>query len=287
METFIDGDWVIYAAGFAGQKQELCYISPTGEGNTFPNVTAVKAFCEENGWPFNPEFLFKRIILDDPSHVLHSAKNMLNSVINKVANKFGHCTPQIFIDGDGNFRSRLATIRPYKGTRAPDSKPQYFNTIRQYLIDNWAAHVVFDQESDDELAIRQTQCTSKKSIIVAVDKDLIQVPGWHMNPNKGFKLITPLEGLQRLYAQAAEGDTVDNIAGCYKIGRKKARAIFQKLTNEQEMWDTLVGLYDESLDKFGEDLYNGLAGGEAALENMRLVYLRRKPEEIWLPPKER
>jgi hypothetical protein len=192
------------------------------------------------------------------------------------------------MDGDGNFRSRLGTIVPYKGTRSVHAKPLIYNDLRQYLLDVWHAEVIHDQETDDEMAIRQTTMRRlrDKSIICAVDKDMLQVPGWHLNPNKGFKRVSNKEGEMRLYVQAAQGDSVDNIKGAFKVGPKAARAAFSPDTPEEDKWTTLVQLYQTSIEKHGNK-YNGLTAEEAALENMRLVYLRRKPGELWLPPSER
>ncbi len=53
------------------------------------------------------------------------------------------------------------------------------------------------------------------------------------------------------------------------------------------MWAAVLNAYDESIEKYGEDNYGGLTAGAAAIENMRLVYLRRKDGELWVPPNER
>ena len=289
IHALIDGDWIIYAAGFAGQKTELVYYVDASESyGPFPNVTAIK---ERIGGDFDPAFVYSKIIVDPLEHVLHSAKNMLDGALDRIEDHFGEpAESHIFVDGDGNFRSRLGKIRPYKGQRRPDAKPILYNEIRQYLIEHRGAQVVYDMETDDELAVFQTHnnATGRKSMIVGVDKDLLQVPGWHMNPNKGFMQITPERGLQRLYAQAAEGDTVDNIGGCYKVGKVTARKTFGCMTDEAAMWDTLVDMYQTSVEKYGPDTYRGLSPHDAALENMRLVYLKRTREEgLWLPPGER
>ena len=275
--ALIDGDWILYAAGFAGQKTK--YVCPNAAGaQEFGTLTELKA---HDGWADDGSPIYSRIVLDPPEHIFHSAKNMLKTACNRIKEKFGYYVhPVVLIDGDGNFRSRLATIAPYKGTRSVHAKPLMYNDLREYLLTAWDAEVVYDQETDDEMAIRQ----GKDTIIVSIDKDMLQVPGWHYNPNKGFKHISSAEGELRLYVQAATGDTVDNIKGVYKIGPKKARAEFDVGMSELEKWSRLVCLYDASIDRYGSDHYRGLAAHEAALENMRLVYLRREPGELWTPP---
>ena len=285
--ALIDGDWILYAAGFAGQRKELVAVHATGHADgPFPNITALKVALD--GTPEDTYDVFSRDLLDDERNFYHSAKMMIAGNCNKIADRFGEdVIPRIIMDGDGNFRTRIATIRPYKGTRGVHAKPLMYNEIRQYLLDAWKAEVVYDQETDDEMAIIQTEMTAakEKCIIVAVDKDMLQVPGWHLNPNKGFKKVSKAGGLLRLYIQAAQGDPVDNIAGAYKVGPKAARDIFTIAEDELVMWDALVYLYQTSIYKYpDENLYNGLCAEEAALENMRLVYLRRERGETWNPP---
>ena len=283
--ALIDGDWILYAAGFAGQRTEMVCPSLFGD-EKFANITEIRKRADDP--KLSKTLAYSRDVLDPETHFYHSAKSMIENNCQKIAEKFNcEVTPRVLIDGDGNFRSRLATIRPYKGTRHPHSKPLMYGNVRNYLLDVWNAEVIYDQEADDAMAIRQTEYAKqkKRSVIVSVDKDMLQVPGWHLNPNKGFKKISKREGLERLYVQAIQGDSVDNIAGCYKAGPKAARAAITSGMTEREMWNITVGMYDASIEKADVRLYNGLTGEEAALENMRLVYLRRIEGELWTPPK--
>lgn len=290
IRLLIDGDWIIYAAGFAGQKTRYVYQCGDGVWTEVDNVSHAKAICETGNWEFDPARLYSRIELDELSHVLHSAKKMIEGVVKAAQKKFPGAEIEyvVYVDGDGNFRSRLGTIRPYKGNRRPDAKPIRYNEIRQYLIDRHGANVVHNIETDDRLAIEATRLAEagQRAVIVAVDKDLLQVPGIHYIPNKGqWKKVTPEVGLKRLYAQAAMGDPVDNIAGCFKVGKKRALAVFRdtEYDTEEQMWHALVQLYDESMQKYGSDLYGGLTAEEAALESMRLVYLLRYDGDFWSP----
>lgn len=285
IQVFLDGDWILYAAGFAGQKTEM--IVPALSNKTYKNITEVS---HEDGYQAGMP-VYSRTLLDPPEFFFHSAKRMIESQMEKITQKYdeddAHLT--VFVDGNGNFRSRLATIKPYKGTRSSASKPLMFGDIRQYLLDVWKAEVVFDQETDDALAIRQTECNAKgiKSVIVAVDKDMLQVPGIHLNPNKGFTHVTPEVGLARQYLQCVMGDPVDNIGGVYRIGEAKAKKIITPSMSEAQMWEATLKAYADSIDAHG-DHYAGLSAEDAAIENMRLVYLlRSRGEELWLPPTSR
>lgn len=280
--ALIDGDWILYAAGFAGQK--TYYVQP---GATGPEEFATLTDLRSND-AYDEELpIYSRVVLDPIAHVFHSAKKMIESQCDKIHEKFGdEVIPRVLIDGDGNFRNRIATMRPYKGNRPPDSKPKMFNEIRQYLLDQWDAEVIYDEETDDRMTILQTQYAAegKKSIIVGVDKDYLQCPGWILNPNKGFHKVHPQEGQWRLYVQCLTGDSADNIPGCYKCGPKKAASAVPKKGTPKQMWDTVVAEYAESMRVYPSHYPGGMLPEDAAIENMRLVYLRREPGEIWMPP---
>ena len=68
---------------------------------------------------------------------------------------------------------------------------------------------------------------------------------------------------------------MDNVPGVPGIGAVKARKILADVKNPRQAWERCLDTYREA---FGAD-------GEAiALETARLVYVRRKREEIWEPP---
>jgi 5'-3' exonuclease len=280
--ALIDGDWILYAAGFAGQKTKLVCPALFRE-REFDNITAMR---ESAGGEVH-EPVYQRFVLDPDAHFYHSAKNMIEGNCNKIAEKFkNNVKARVLIDGDGNFRNQIATIKPYKGQRSVHAKPMKYNDIRAYLVEHQNAEAIHDQETDDEIAILQTMYDEQgeRTIIVSVDKDFLQVPGWHFNPNKGFKKVSKQEAKERQYIQCLTGDTVDNIGGCFKMGPAKAAKLLKgHRYTEETMWKLVVRSYELSIEKHG-DKYNGLTALEAATENMRLIYLRRKPGEIWTPP---
>lgn len=289
VHALIDGDWILYAAGFAGQKQAM--VCPTRFGaEEFKNITELKQRCVEDGEELDiaADPVYSRDVLDPESHFYHSAKKMIETQLQKIGEKFGvdEVPYTVLIDGDGNFRTRIATMRPYKGNRAANSKPLMYNNIRQYLLDVWEAEVVYDHETDDEITLRATQLQADgiTSVIVGVDKDYMQQPGWLLNPAKGFKHIGEQEGLWRLYVQCLTGDTADNIPGAYKVGPSAARKHVGKEMTEEQMWNAVVCAYRLSMDLHPDKYPEGMTPEDAALENMRLVYLRREAGEIWVPP---
>lgn len=284
IHALIDGDWIMYAAGFAGQKNELV----VDRGGKFfgPYKTMTEAREDLDTTDLK---IYSRFILDEDSHFYHSVKKMIVGNCARIRKKFGEeVIPHVFIDGDGNFRNRVATIRPYKGTRSVHAKPLKYNDIREYLMKNWSPAVCHGQETDDDIALAQTSIAIEggKSIIVSVDKDFLQVPGWHLNPKKGFRRVSKRAGLLTQYTQCLTGDSVDNIGGCWLIGPAAAARILDGATSEEDLWRRTRHEYRESVANCrGNDvLYGGLSGEDAAIENMRLIFLRRLPLQQWQPP---
>jgi hypothetical protein len=177
-------------------------------------------------------------------------------------------TWELHLTGKLNFRNEVAVTAPYKGNRKSD-KPVHYHLLREYLVDAWAATVSDGIEADDMLAIRATEL-GDSSVIVSLDKDLDQVPGWHYNfVKKEMYHIDPAEGLFKFYKQMLTGDRVDNIVGVRGIGDKKAEKLLQDKT-ENEMWDVCVELL----------------GSDRAMENGHLLYMLRNHEDTFTPPKE-
>lgn len=170
-----------------------------------------------------------------------------------------------FLTGKGNFRYAVAKTAPYKGNRKGE-KPTFLPACREWLVEHCSASVSVDEEADDLIAIRATEVPS---IIVSLDKDFQQVPGWHYNFVKKVKnFVTPEEGLLFFYKQILMGDSADNIKGVGGVGPVKAAKLLDKAKDEAE-------LYRRCVVALGE---------ERVLENGRLLWLRRKPLQMWEPP---
>jgi 5'-3' exonuclease len=111
----------------------------------------------------------------------------------------------------------------------------------------------------------------KYSIIVSLDKDFQQVPCRHYNFNKReLTSVTEQEGLLFFYRQIIMGDKADNIVGVYGIGDKKSQKLLEGLT-EIEMFNKCVELLESE---------------ERVIENARLLWLRREPNQTWERPSE-
>ena len=176
---------------------------------------------------------------------------------------------ELFLTGSGNFRYDVATTVEYKGNRRDTQKPTHLDHIRGYLQEYWGATVSSGEEADDLIAIRATElfphCT-----IASVDKDFLQVAGWHYNTRTGVtKHVDEWEGLKFFYQQILTGDRADNIQGLKGIGPKKSEKMLIEAKTELELYAICVEAYGNT---------------ERVLENGRLLWLRREVGQIWEPP---
>lgn len=198
----------------------------------------------------------------------YTTGSFLSDMISELFTKIdGEPDYHVFLTGKGNFRNDIAVTAPYKGNRKEKEKPVHLEAIRQYLVENWNATISEDQEADDDIAIAATG----ESIIVSLDKDFKQVPCRHYNFNKQeLTEVTEAEGLLFFYQQIIMGDRADNIMGVHGIGEKKSFKMLDGLS-EMEMYNKCIELLESE---------------ERVIENARLLWLRREPNQLWEPPSE-
>lgn len=174
-------------------------------------------------------------------------------------------------EGSLNFRDSIAVTAPYKGNRS-GNKPVHYDELRQSMVDDYGFEMVEGQEADDAIGIAACELGVNECVIVSLDKDLDMIPGLHYNFVKKIKYsVTSEEAMKNFYRQLLTGDRVDNIIGLYGIGPVKANKILEGAVTEKEMYDRVLAAYD---------------GVESAvLENGQLLWIRRKENELWQPPK--
>lgn len=200
------------------------------------------------------------------------AKLMLTRMLGEVL-----CEPwctdfELRLTGPLNFRNDVAVSVPYKGCRTSE-KPKHFLALRQHMMDMGAT--VADNEEADDVVVYQYAAEPEKYVMVHVDKDLNQAPGYHYNPvKKEFYEVSESEGLRSFYTQLLVGDRVDNIQCIHGVGPAKALKIIGSFTDASDLFTAVFGAYTTaglSLDRL--------------IENARLLWLRRtQGESLWLPP---
>ena len=179
---------------------------------------------------------------------------------------------EAFLTGKNNYRYEIAKTVPYKGNRKDAKKPKHYDALRECMITRLGAVVVDGQEADDEVAIRMS-ANPDKYLLIGVDKDLRQIPGWHHNPHKvNTEYIDEFTGFKNFCTQLLTGDRVDNIPGLEGIGPVKAAKALGKAKTKEELLQAAFEKYKElghSLDYF--------------TEQGQLLWLRRTEGELWQP----
>jgi 5'-3' exonuclease len=127
------------------------------------------------------------------------------------------------------------------------------------------------------LGIWQTKYGPEDSIIISIDKDLDQIPGLKYNWVKdvGYN-ITPEQGYYNLCMQIMSGDSTDNIPGLPGIGPGKAAKALHGMEDPYSQMREVQNMYAMHSGKEDWEEY--------LLEQGRLVFIRREPDQMWEPP---
>lgn len=205
---------------------------------------------------------------DEPeSHARFTAKRMLENVVDQFDRGLSH---KVYLTGEGNYRYVLAKEQGYKANRT-QPKPKHLGAVRDYMVEHWQAVIIEGKEADDALGCSQT---AADTCIVSIDKDLDMIPGAHYNPVKDrYYIMDETSAWRAFYSQLLTGDRTDNIAGVHGIGPKKAAALLDGLS----MLDM-----DKAVRKVYKEHY-GKRALELLAERGALLWIQRKPGEIWTP----
>lgn len=171
---------------------------------------------------------------------------------------------------------RYALDSSYKANRK-QPKPKHYDFLRESLENNniFNTEVVFNMEADDAIGIKASSFKSKKDYcIITLDKDLIQIPGWHYNFVKEKKFYVPEATSKRwFYKQLLLGDSADNIEGIIGIGEQLANNLIDVCNTEEEMYCVVHHIYEQT-----NNLQHLRTRGQL------LKILQKEKESLWEPP---
>jgi DNA polymerase-1 len=152
--------------------------------------------------------------------------------------------------------------------------------LRNYMLKEMGA-LLFDDVEADDVCVSRMYAEPGEYVLCHIDKDLNQAYGSHYNYNTTEKyIVDKVEADFWFWKQALEGDSVDGIKGCPKIGKVKSTKILGSLKNptDTEYWEAIM----EQYEKAGCD--------EAfAVVQTQLVYMLRDFNEdtqeftVWTP----
>ncbi len=277
--ALIDADVLIYWTAFGCQKTRYKTAVQTFDDNKsyeayLKELPIYQAALKETGKKREAmkrakEQLPAEKVLDllDVGLVPVLAKGRIKEVVEAVsADEY-----VLFVSGSENFRESIATLKPYKGNRVQE-KPVYFDTTREFFLNHHACVLSEGQEADDDIGIRQTQMDGK-GIICTIDKDLMQIPGYHYNWNKDAKFkVTPDKADLWFWMQMLIGDTADNIPGIDQIGPAGAADLLSDTTSRIDRSSIVAEHYRE---QYGSEWKNAIN------EVGKLLWIRRQPDELW------
>ena len=281
--AFIDGDLLSYKIGFVGQVDS---VDVYDESDTF--LGNYKNKTEAYDQLGDVEIRVEPKVEPKP---WEQVRKIGRAMIKNIAKKAGAESFRIYIDGKGNFRETIATIKAYKGNRSAP-KPYYYDKIRQWLKEEMKAIEILDMEADDAISIAMAYGYRKglKYIGCTTDKDALGSVGWLFNWDKMKEpvYIDDIEAAKNFYVQMLSGDKIDNIQGCRQQGAngKSAKDVV-KCTNKSDMTKIVLNAYVDKAKKSGyvvcED-GSELDPVSEFLENGRLLWMLRTREvELWHP----
>lgn len=204
---------------------------------------------------------------------LNTAKKKVDAIIDEIC--FRCNTPETigFLQGKGNFRYQVIDNTPidlpkYKGNRKKE-KPAYYYEVIQYLKERYKFNTVNGMEVDDAVAICLTRLDGT---CVSTDKDLLQVPGKHLQfTHKGHEHYTVTKegtlklsanrkkvigtGDRLLWCQMLTGDGVDNFHGIPRMGPVKSVSLLENVPYKK-LANTVYKEYVKAFDTDAKAMYS-------------------------------
>lgn len=212
---------------------------------------------------------------NDPVEV---AEVRVDELMRRILHETNALTYKAYLTGKDNFRKEI--YPEYKANRKDKPEPIWLQACRDHLIKYWNAQVVDGREADDELGIEQT-AHGLDSINCSIDKDLLQIPGYHYNfVRSEERFVSPYDGLRNFYSQLITGDASDNIPAFDGKFRSSTPKFVQKLLDPLLDITEEIDMYKHCLDIWGynEDLMH---------RNAKCLWIMRKEGDYWRVPGER
>ena len=286
LHLLLDGDAIACRSAGAVQSQHYRYPHSEYAWFDFPVGVSKQTILKENP-AIKEEHLEKVIETEDVSHALQICKNTLQGIQDRVEHKYGDSyvgtsIMSIYVGNaiKDNFRYQIAKTKPYKSGRE-GKKPILTDAVLEYMVGYHNAIVVQGEEAEDRVSYRNMHLLGFNSdevvpIMVHIDKDLNNTPGWHYNFVKDeLYLVSTFKAAYNFYHQMLTGDSTDTIPGLPGIGKKRADAKLAKHKSIEQMHNTV---FQEYANYYNLDL--GTAK-KIFLEQGQLLWIRRKQGEIW------
>lgn len=258
----IDGDVLLYRAAFSAEKTHYLVVGTAEEGGDlcieFPNHKEARAYAQPLEKP-----IWSRKEIQPVEHAIQATKTVLEALVNR----FEPSDVDVFLSDSPTFRDRLAVTKPYKGGRK--ERPTHYNDVKDYLLSQGAI-IRKDIEADDCMSIEAFK-DPENTIVVSIDKDLLQVPGNHFNWVESTYVTQSRKNADFcLASQLLTGDSTDNIPGLPGVGPVAAKAIITGSKSTEDLFGRVFKAYEDKIGKDWEPYF---------VEQFKLIFLLRNYEQ--------
>ncbi len=284
--AIIDGDIVVYRAGFASQDYSHKVLDQEGDVlESFSSKAEANDFSELMNVSEGISVSIETEILPKS----HDDVEMIVDVMIKNIIVGSESTDYfVFLTGSTNFRDEVATIKEYKGNRNDSVRPIHYAYVREYLQDKHPLLMSDNCEADDLCAMRlYTEFKKSKehknrekceAILCSIDKDLRNIPGWHYNiKDKIIDWVSPKQANKHFASQLLTGDACDNIPGISffsdkkkKVGPKTAEKMLKDSVTIEELYIAVCQVYEEFAGENWEDKLQEVG---------KLLWMQREPNQ--------
>lgn len=276
MKVWLDGDIVVFRAGFAAEKTAYYIPSPERIPMRFQYKKEADAYIREHN--LDPSELEAHKELEPLQNALHSVKLMFYAMQDSL--QVNKDDIVVCLSGSDNFRYHVAKTKPYKGNRDAAHRPVHEQAIKDYLKTRYNAVVSDGEEADDYIGRHHYEMWVQdpdSTCIATLDKDLNMIPGKHYNfyTNVSY-IVEPDQADYTFWKQVLTGDSTDNIQGIPGMGPKGAEKLLSGIEPENYAFVVKRAYKDAYGDEWEDKL----------LEMGRLLWIRRREDEWWEIPQE-
>lgn len=266
MKVLLDGDVLTYKAGFIAESK-LFYVFNDDEDK---NQMFLRKKDALDYMEVVPDCRLEEELVVQPVTLCYGA---VNAMIKSILSACGTEDYIVYLTDtklEANFRSKIA--KSYKANRKKSKKPTHYEAIRKYIFKKHPTIMVSGQEADDAMGIEQCR-TDEETIIASIDKDMMMIPGEHINLATLERITSRDVGELRLSkstlkgtgfkwfcAQLLLGDVVDNIQGINGYGPVKVLKLLGNCGTIKECWDKINSVYSDK---------------DALVMNSHLLWIRR------------
>jgi hypothetical protein len=281
LPLFMDADYFVYRIAFSLQERRYMLVE---DEDVIYDTTSKRELA--TAMAEKPHLTMEDVeIVDtvcDPSFIPEKCANIVEDMC---LTAMSHNYTIVLGNDKPTFRDEMSVFVPYKEGRS--ERPTLYQEVRDHFINNMGAKQAKGIEADD--AVGQVGWNNiGKVIICSVDKDLLTIPGWHLNPcrlDDGVYWVSPKQSCFEFYKSLLTGDATDNIKGLQgKKGVQAGIGAKNKIVKQLEQCTTELAMLNICAETYRThpildtmEWYQGVDWKDALVVNANLLFLRSNP----------